>query len=150
MGQAAVLDANDSMVLRVDGTVISHKTRDGRCAGSGEQPGEDVPFGSWLGLCPGLTPHGLRHGHQTWMDDAHVKYVLQAERMGHEVSGMRGTYGHITTGMRANLVAALQGLWETSLAERARLAAGSPVTVLDALLADRKGRKPRSAPTSLP
>jgi hypothetical protein len=49
------------------------------------------------------------------MDDAHVKYVLQAERMGHEVPGMRGTYGHITASMRADLVSALQALWEHSL-----------------------------------
>jgi len=30
---------------------------------------------------PGLTPHGLRHGHQTWLDDLGVRYVLQSERM---------------------------------------------------------------------
>ncbi len=28
---------------------------------------EDTPLASWLPLKPGLTPHGLRHGHKTWM-----------------------------------------------------------------------------------
>ena len=45
---------------------------------------------SWLPLKPGLTVHGLRHGHQTWLDDLGVRCVLQSERMGHEVPGMRG------------------------------------------------------------
>jgi hypothetical protein len=64
-----------------------------------------VPVASWLALRTGLTPHGLRHGHQTWLDDMGVRYVLQSERMGHEVPGMRGVYSHITPGMRAELKA---------------------------------------------
>ena len=28
---------------------------------------EGTPLASWLPLKPGLTPHGLRHGHKTWM-----------------------------------------------------------------------------------
>jgi integrase len=85
-------------------------------------------------LVPGLTPHGLRHGHQPMMDDAGVHYVLQAERMGHEVPGMRGTYAHPTQEMRDTLVAALQRLWEQALAARAQMATRSPVGVLDGLL----------------
>jgi hypothetical protein len=90
---------------------------------------------SWLPLRPGLTPHGLRHGHETWLDDLGVRYVLQSERMGHEVPGMRGVYSHITPGMREDLTAGLQELWEASVHERARISARSPVLVLDALLA---------------
>jgi hypothetical protein len=59
--------------------------------------------------------------------------------MGHEVPGVRGIYSHITTGMRADLRARLQELWEASLRERARIAPRSAVAVLDALLA-RHGR----------
>jgi hypothetical protein len=55
--------------------------------------------------------------------------------MGHEVPGMRGVYGHVTLGMRADLKDGLQCLWEASLAERAKLAPRSSVPVLDALLA---------------
>jgi integrase len=94
-----------------------------------------VPVASWLPLRPGLTPHGLRHGHQTWLDDLGVRYVLQSERMGHEVPGMRGVYSHITSRMRADLTAGLQELWEASLNERARISVRSPVPVLDMLLA---------------
>ena len=83
--------------------------------------------------------HGLRHGHQTWLDDMGVRYVLQSERMGHEVPGMRGVYGHITPGMRAGLRAGLQELWEGSLHERARRNPRSAVTVLDGLLAPFRG-----------
>jgi len=60
--------------------------------GNGGKPAEPVPVASWLPLRTGLTPHGLRHGHQTWLDDMGVRYVLQSERMGHEVPGMRGVY----------------------------------------------------------
>jgi len=55
--------------------------------------------------------------------------------MGHDVPGMRGVYSHITAGMRDDLMAGLQELWEASLHERARICARSPVPVLDALLA---------------
>jgi integrase len=73
----------------------------------------------------GLTPHGLRHGHQTWLDDLGIRYVLQSERMGVCVPGMRSVYSHITPGMRAELTAGLQELWEESLNQRARLAPAS-------------------------
>jgi hypothetical protein len=94
-----------------------------------------VPVASWLPLRSGLTPHGLRHGHQTWLDDLGIRYVLQAERMGHEVPGMRGIYSHVTDGMRAELRSGLQELWEVSLRERASLGSRSAVAVLDDLLA---------------
>ncbi len=125
---------NRTVLLRRDGLVVSHKTVDGTCSGSGQGPAEPLPVASWLPLRPGLTPHGLRHGHQTWLDDLGVRYVLQSERMGHEVPGMRGVYSHITPGMREALTAGLQELWETSLRARARIAAFSPLGVLDALL----------------
>jgi hypothetical protein len=124
-----------TVLLRQDGKLIGHKTGGLLCPGSGQEPGEPVPVASWLPLRPGLTPHGLRHGHQTWLDDLGVRYVLQSERMGHEVPGMRGVYSHITPGMRADLVAGLQELWETSLDERACISRRSPVQVLDTLLA---------------
>jgi hypothetical protein len=95
----------------------------------------------------GLTPHGLRHGHQTWMDEDRIAEVLKSERMGHEVPGMHGVYGHVSKAMRAELTAALQQRWTLSLRERASLSPRSSVRVLDALLAAFVGR---SAPNSLP
>jgi len=97
-----------------------------------------MALASWLPICTGLTPHGLRHDHQTWLDDLGIRYVLQSERMGHEVPGMRGVYSHITPGMRAELNAGLQALWEESLRQRASLAQTSGVAVLDELLAPQR------------
>jgi hypothetical protein len=95
---------------------------------------EDARLASWLPILQGLSPHGLRHGHQTWMDEVGTSYILQSERMGHEAPGMRGVYGHISKRMRTGLVTALQGLWEESLDERAEIAPRSAVGVLDSLL----------------
>lgn len=125
-----------STLLRVDGTVISHDSEGRRCRGSGEPPTQDAPLAAWLPVLPDLTPHGLRHGHQTWLEQAGIPYVLISERMGHEVPGMRGTYSHVSPGMRADLTACLQQLWEDSISDRSRLAPHSPVAVVDSLLAE--------------
>lgn len=114
----------------------------------------ETPLASWLPLLPGLTTHGLRHGHETWMDEAAIPYVLQSDRMGHEVPGMRGVCSHISGTMRAGLVAALAEMWEASLAARARLSPRSAVGVLDELLAPyREPEQERfewAAPKALP
>jgi hypothetical protein len=88
---------------------------------------------------PRPDPHGLRHGHQTWMDEDRIADVLKSERMGHEVPGMRGIYSHVSDAMRAELTAALQERWAVSLRDRARLAQRSIVPVLDALLVEQGG-----------
>jgi integrase len=131
---------NRTIQLRQDGTLIRHKMDAHRCPGSEGPPGEPVSLASWLPLRPGLTPHGLRHGHQTWLDDLGVRYVLQSERMGHEVPGMRGVYTHITPRMRDELRDGLQQVWEGSLYERMILSPRSAVPALDRLLAVRLPR----------
>ncbi len=68
-----------------------------------------------------------------------MRYVLQSERIGHEVPDMRGVYAHITTGMRSELKAGLQELRKASLHERALISGRSAVVVLDGLLT-RSGR----------
>jgi hypothetical protein len=133
-GSGRCLACNRTIQLRQDGTLISHKLDGQHCPGSRQQPGDAPSLASWLPLRPGLTPHGLRHGHQTWLDDLGIRYVLQSERMGHEVPGMRGVYTHITSRMRAELQDGLQERWEASLCERALLAKRSVVAVLDRLL----------------
>lgn len=146
-GSGRCAGCHRTVPLRSDGLIINHKTGDARCPGSRQEPAEAVPVASWFPVCPGLTPHGLRHGHQTWLDDLGVRYVLQSERMGHEVPGMRGVYSHITPGMREGLTAGLQELWDDSLRERAGIADRSSVRVLDALLAQfREQDHPHSAP----
>ena len=71
-------------------TACSSGTRSARNVAQARKARPVSPsLASWLPLLPGLTPHGLRHGHQTWLDELGVRYVLQSERMGHEVPGMR-------------------------------------------------------------
>ena len=91
---------------------------------------------------PGLTPHGLRHSHKTWMAEDGIPEILAEQRLGHDVPGMRGLYAHVSPRMRDDLVAALQARWEKSLRERASIDPRSPVLSLDNLLAPfRAGQK---------
>lgn len=119
---------------RADGLLITHKTPTGPCPGSGRPPAADAAPANWIPIAHGLTPHGLRHSHRTWLEDAHIHYFLVAERMGHEIPGMRGTHGHVTPAMRQAATQLLQHLWETSLRERAKIAPRSIVPALDTLL----------------
>ena len=97
---------------------------------------EDVRLASWLPVAPGLTPHGQRHGYETWLDEDGIPYVAQSRQMGHEVPGMRGIYSHVTDKMLDEIREALQRRWESSLRARAALSPTSAVPVLnDALRA---------------
>jgi hypothetical protein len=68
------------------------------------------------------------------MDEDGIPEVLKTERMGHEMPGMHGVYGHVSPAMRDDLKDALQERWEASLRDRARLRPRSIVPTLDALL----------------
>jgi hypothetical protein len=83
----------------------------------------------------GLTPHGLRHSHKTWMAEDAIPEILAEQRLGHDIPGMRGLYAHVSHRMREELTAALQARWEESLRERASMNPQSPVPLLDSLLA---------------
>lgn len=97
-----------------------------------------VPLASWLPIKPGLVPHGLRHGHQTWMVEDQIPEVLRAERMGHTLPGIQHLYTHISEQMRSGLKQALQQRWEQALDQRAALNPTSAVAVLAALLKERQ------------
>jgi hypothetical protein len=81
---------------------------------------DDIPLACWLPVRPGLTPHGFRHGHKTWMAENGIPEILQAVRLGHSVPGMRGVYTHVSDSMRAELEHALQTRWETISARPSR------------------------------
>jgi integrase len=82
----------------------------------------DVPVANWLPIMKDLTPHGLRHSHETWMAEDRIADALRDERMGHIGDGsMRAHYTHVSDQMRGELVDALQKRWEQSLADRAAL-----------------------------
>jgi integrase len=121
--------------LRLDGRIITHKSAAVQCLGSGEPPASDVPLACWLPVRDGLTPHGLRHSHKTWMAEDGVPEILAEQRLGHQVPGMRGLYAHASQRMREDLAAVLQARWEQSLQDRAAIDPHSPVQLLDNLLA---------------
>lgn len=121
--------------LRLDGMAVIHKTTDGHCPGSGQQPCDDAPLACWLPIKDGLTPHGLRHSHKTWMVEDGMPEILAEQRLGHDVPGMRGLYAHASQRMREELLTALQARWEQSLRERSGIHPHSPVPLLDSLLA---------------
>jgi Phage integrase family len=121
--------------LRLDGKTVTRKTNDEHCPGSGQQPADDAPLACWLPVKDGLTPHGLRHSHKTWMAEDGIPEILAEQRLGHDIPGMRGLYAHVSHRMREELTAALQARWEESLRERASMDPHSPVPLLDNLLA---------------
>ncbi|WP_169792443.1 site-specific integrase [Actinoplanes rectilineatus] len=92
-------------------------------------------FASWLPIRPNLTPHGQRHGYETWLDEDGIAYVAQSQQMGHEVPGMRGIYSHVTDRMLDEVREALQRRWLDSLRARAALWPTSPLPVLNEALA---------------
>jgi hypothetical protein len=106
---------------------------------------DDTPLACWLPIKSGLTPHGLRHSHKTWMAEDGIPEILSEQRLGHEVPGMRGLYTHVSDTMRQDLTAKLQARWETSLRARAALHPRSPVPLLDELLAPYR-TKPQPQP----
>jgi hypothetical protein len=118
-----------------DGRLVAHKVRSGRCPGSGGTPAADPALAAWLPVKQGLTPHGLRHSHKTWMIEDKIPEVLAELRLGHEIPGIRGAYSHASEQMRQELKDALQARWESSLQERFALAPCSLVPALDKLLA---------------
>ena len=99
---------------------------------------DGVPVASWLPLVPGLTAHGLRHGHRTWMAEDGIPDILAEQRLGHEVPGMRGLYTHASGRMREALVEALQARWEDSLRARAAIRPHSPIPLLNEMLTSRR------------
>jgi hypothetical protein len=127
--------------LCLDGKVVTHKTMDKHCPGSGQQPSGDAPLACWLPVKDGLTPHGLRHSHKTWMAEDGIPEILAEQRLGHDVPGMRGLYAHASPRMREELLAALQARWEESLRQRAGIHPHSPVPLLDRLLAPSRDNR---------
>lgn len=135
-----------SVMRCTDGGLTAHAIRADPCPGSGQPPAEDPVLAAWLPVKTGLTPHGLRHSHKTWMVEEGTPEILAELRLGHMVPGMRGLYSHVSDRMREELRHSLQLRWEESLNERAALSPTSPVPALDRLLAPirERQREPRA------
>lgn len=65
----------------------------------------------WEPILPGLTFHGLRHTHRTWLTEDRVHEVLIFNRMGWHLDGVRGIYDHVTKIMIIHLLDQLQQRW---------------------------------------
>ncbi len=77
---------------------------------------------SWAPLVAGLTPHGLRHGHQTAMRRDRVPRVLRRDRLGHGPSGdIADHYTHIDDEMITDMLAKQTQRWKAAVAARARI-----------------------------
>jgi integrase len=69
-------------------------------------------------ICPGLTFHGLRHSHKTWMIADGIPEVAQARRLGHQLPDkIQETYSHVADEVKTRLLSALQARWTIALLE---------------------------------
>lgn len=84
--------------------------------GNAEQPRPAVVLPA---VRPGLTFHGLRHSHKTWMIADQIPEIAQAQRLGHILDDkITQTYSHVADEVRHRLLRALQDRWEKAVAER--------------------------------
>ncbi len=127
-------------------------------AGMHRAKAEQLAECCWAPLVPGLTPHGLRHGHQTAMRRDRVPRVLRRDRLGHGTSGdIADHYTHIDKEMIDDMLARQTRRWQAAVTRRARIDRDrgaepcSPVPALDewlALFRERAGEI--QLPSALP
>ena len=67
---------------------------------------------------PGLTFHGLRHSHKTWLITDGIPEIAQALRLGHVLQNkVQETYSHLAQAVEDRLLHALQDRWEKAIAD---------------------------------
>src|SRR3954454_4739315 len=67
---------------------------------------------------PGLTFHGLRHSHKTWMIADGVPEVAQSRRLGHTLGDrIQDTSSHVAAEVEHRLLAGLQERWDKAVAD---------------------------------
>ncbi|HEX3780288.1 MAG TPA: tyrosine-type recombinase/integrase [Pseudonocardiaceae bacterium] len=70
-------------------------------------------------VAPGLTFHGLRHSHKTWLIGNGDPETAQSRRLGHHLDNrVVETYSHVEDEVRARLLAGLEERWRTSFGKR--------------------------------
>lgn len=79
------------------------------------QPRPEVRVGP---VKPGLTFHGLRHSHKTWMIADNVPEIAQARRLGHILDDkIQQTYSHVAAEVDARLLDGLSDRWAKAIAD---------------------------------
>ncbi|MBP2320442.1 integrase [Kibdelosporangium banguiense] len=64
---------------------------------------------------PGLTFHGLRHSHKTWLIAGGAPEIAQARRLGHHLTNrVTEVYSHVATEVELRLLNDLQHRWHTA------------------------------------
>ncbi|WP_189135454.1 tyrosine-type recombinase/integrase [Wenjunlia tyrosinilytica] len=71
---------------------------------------------TWTPVRQGLTFHGLRHSHKTWLIEDGVPEVAQARRLGHTMENkIDDVYSHVTSSIDSRLLAGLETRWRRSI-----------------------------------
>ncbi|MCP3798454.1 site-specific integrase [Allokutzneria sp. A3M-2-11 16] len=64
---------------------------------------------------PGLTFHGLRHSHKTWLIADNIPEIAQARRLGHHLDNrIIETYSHVAPEVEQRLLRALERRWRNT------------------------------------
>jgi integrase len=85
---------------------------------------QNPPSNSTEAVKPGLTFHGLRHSHKTWMIADAVPEVAQSRRLGHVMHDkIQETYSHVAAEVEQRLLDNLDERWLKAVAN----SAGSPL-----------------------
>jgi integrase len=66
---------------------------------------------------PGLTFHGFRHSHKTWLIADGMPEIAQARRLGHHLDNrVVETYSHVAPEVEARLLHGLEVRWHNTIA----------------------------------
>ena len=96
------------------GTWLRRSTFDRRvlrpaCDGNPDRPNARIHT---TPVRPGLTFHGLRHSHKTWLIADRIPEIAQARRLGHHLSNrVVECYSHVGPELERRLLRALQRRW---------------------------------------
>jgi integrase len=74
----------------------------------------------------GMTFHGLRHSHKTWMKEDGIDGFVQDKRLGHATPSIGDRYTHITPAMTAHLLDRLEARFQQSVRDFAALPKTAP------------------------
>jgi len=76
----------------------------------------NTPILKLAAIALGLTFHGLRHSHKTWMIEDAIPEIAQALRLGHIMEDrVRETYSHVAATVEARLLQHLQDRWDKAV-----------------------------------